>query len=171
MTPRLIPMGNEKPKRKKSVTKSHMSVDWFRENGYLCEPTEQTIRYPDREHPGKWKVFKRDAYNAFDGIAVKLDASVNGTVYFQATVGMNNKPERIKKIEASPATIPLLRSGNTIELHIWRKLGKKGARKVWALARYQAHVHGEGIAWNELIEEDDFDYPMEGNECKTADMF
>lgn len=146
--------------RKKSVTKANMSVKWFRDNGYLCEPTEQTIRYPNKLKPGTMTVFKRDLWNAFDGVAVKIAGDEHGITLFQATVGMNNKGERQQKIELSPATVPLLRCGNTIELHIWRKMGKKGDRKLWKLARFEARAfpvtphEGSscGIQWLDISE-------------------
>jgi len=134
--------------RKKSVTKAAMSVKWFRDNGYLCEPTEQTIRYPNKLKPGTMTVFKRDLWNAFDGVAVKIAGDNHGITLFQATVGMNNKPERQRKIELAPATVPLLKCGNTVELHIWRKMGARGERKLWKLARFQARLHGpQGLTW------------------------
>ena len=125
----------EKPKAKKTAPQQR-SADWLRKQGYICESTEKTNRYPSREKPGTWVVYKRDLFNFCDLLAVYPAKS--GTLYLQVTAGMSHKGERQTKIEQCPAVMSILRAGNTIELHIWRKMGPRGVKvKNWKVARFQ----------------------------------
>lgn len=128
------------------------SLAWLRDRGFICQTTEQTVRYPDKERPGRWKVFRRDLYGFVDLVGIRGD--VLGCTFVQTTAGMSHKGERQQKIEASSAIVPLLLAGNTVELHIWRKLGARGKPKRWSLARYGAHLVGTAVAWNDITEEE-----------------
>lgn len=123
------------------------SADWLKDQGASVQLVEQTIRYPSKTKPGRWEVFKRDAFGIADLIAVHPNHLA--TLYCQTTSGMNNKGSHQEKIEASPHTKTILQSGNRIELHVWRKMGKRGQRKLWVLARFQCLLHGDRIAWSE----------------------
>jgi len=131
---------------KSKASATAMSKEWLTDLGYIVGGTEQTIRIPSKTKPGQWEMFKRDLFNFADLTCV--NASKPGTLYVQSTIGMNNKPERMQKILAIPAVLAVLKSGNQIELHVWRKL--KGSGRVrWELARYTLKRLGDtdAMAW------------------------
>lgn len=134
---------------------SKRSLQWLRDHGYTAQVVEQNVRYPDKAHPGKTIMFKRDLWGFADIAAVHPD--MIGTVYVQSTLGMNNKGERMKKIETSPLA-PIVLFGNRVELHIWRKMGARGKRKVWKLARYEAiwNKYLKAMEWKTF--DDDIDW-------------
>ena len=123
-----------------------MSKAWLTERGYIVGGTEQTIRIPSKKKPGTWEMFKRDLFNFADLACV--NAEKQGTLYVQSTIGMNNKGERMQKILGIPTVLTVLKSGNGVELHVWRKL--KGSGRVrWELARYTLKRVGDtdAMAW------------------------
>ena len=140
-----------------------LSLKWMKEDAnWIPGSVEQTIRYPDKENFGKWKMFKRDLYNIADYVAIDSTGKIKGTIYLQFSVGMNNKSVRVAKITASPHTKPILRAGNRIEIHIWRKMGKRGARKFWKLHRFCARLDEFGdIEWFEVVDEGDAFEPVQ----------
>jgi hypothetical protein len=140
-----------------------MSIKWMREDaGWQIANAEQTIRYPDKENPGKWKIFKRDLFNIADYVAVDPTGKIKGTIYVQMTIGMNNKAMRTAKIEASEYTRGILKSGNTIELHIWRKMGPRGKQKIWKLARFHAKLTRENaVVFEDVQDEGDGFEPVQ----------
>ena len=147
---------------------SARSLKWLREQGYIVQGTEATVRIPDKALPSGWRMFRRDLFNFCDMLAVKPD--VFGATFVQVTAGMNNKGGRIAKIEAAPASHAILRSGNTIELHIWRKMGARGKVKHWKLARFQARLCPTGLAQLSWIEVDSSDPDFDVPEPKQLDL-
>jgi hypothetical protein len=157
------------------VLPQQRSLKFLRDAGYIAQVVEQTIRIPARNgQPAT--IFKRDLFGFADICAIgpvelskdyckatnrNLPALFQqehkacpelGTIYVQTTAGMSNKNARIAKIDACEASRPILGAGNRIELHVWRKMGKRGARKLWELARYDARLHGQGIIWHDISE-------------------
>lgn len=137
---------------KTKASATGMSMNWLRERGYLVERTEQNMRAPDKAgsvpgQPMKWKMWKKDLWSFSDLAAI--NPAVNGTTYVQATIGIQHKQERMEKIAQATATRAILASDNTIELHIWRKMGKRGGQKTWQLARFTVRLDGEFLAWED----------------------
>lgn len=120
---------------KAKASATAMSKHWLQEQGYIVGLTEQNVRIPKKQPDGSmlWEMFKRDLWTFADLTAI--NAQKQGTLYVQCTIGMNNKPERMAKILACEYTSTILKAGNQIELHIWRKLKGSGRIK-WELARY-----------------------------------
>ena len=117
-----------KPARKKPVTLGHRSLKWLKDQGFLCQSVEQTIRYPDRQNPGRMKIFKRDVWNIADIIAV--GGGLTGTLYVQVT-DTSNQAARFNKISGIPAAYRVLEAGNHIWILGWGKKGPRGKRKLW----------------------------------------
>jgi hypothetical protein len=137
----------------------------LRDCGWIVGKTEQDMRIPDKTIPGGYKIFKRDLFGFADLVAVHPDSP--GTLYVQTTVNLgSHKTERLEKIEASSATIPLLKAGNQVEFWGWRKIGPRGKRKTWQVSRWRAVLGEQGterITWRHVSEEnvdDDFDAPV-----------
>jgi hypothetical protein len=105
------------------------------------------------------RMFKKDLFGFAD--IVGIHAEQIGTTYFQVTAGMNNKAPRLEKIEAQPATRAILKTGNTIEVHVWRKLGKRGGVKRWTVDRSQARLHGDSISWITVFEKEDDEFEQQ----------
>lgn len=149
-------MTEETKPRKRKTSPSERSLEWLRDRGYICQVTEQTIRYPSKKRPGAWEIFKRDLFNICDIIAVH--PSHSGTMYLQVTGGMNNKGERQQKIETAPATLPIIRAGNLVELHVWRKVKPRGVKVgTWKVARFQIRAEGTverpRWVWDQVFED------------------
>jgi hypothetical protein len=132
---------------KTKASATAMSMEWLRERGYIVERTEQNVRVPDKKIPGGWRIWKKDLFSFADLTGV--DGKTPGTLFTQATIGMNNKAERMEKIAQAPATRAVLASGNQIELHVWRKMGARGARKTWEMARFTIHIDGSYFTWRD----------------------
>jgi len=133
----------------KSASATAMSAEWLRDRNYLVERTEQTVRIPDKEKPGKWKVWKKDLWTFADLTAV--NPKVLGTLYVQCSIGLgSHKTDRQEKINNADATRLLLRAGNQIELHLWRKL-KENGRPRWTLARFTAFIQPDtdNVMWRD----------------------
>lgn len=101
-------------------------------------------------------MFKKDLFGFADIVGIHPDQL--GTTYFQVTGGMNNKGDRMAKIEAIAATPLILKTGNTVELHVWRKMGPRGGVKRWTVYRAQARLHGDKLQWIEVFEKEDDEF-------------
>jgi len=140
--------------KKSSTSPQSRTHAWLKERGWIFGKTEQSITIPDPTSPTGKRLFKRDLFGFVDVVAVH--STMKGVLFLQVTGGMNNKFERLKKINEAPATIPILQAGNTIEFQAWRKLGPRG-RKRWAVYRCQARLDAGRIVWVDMNEENDDD--------------
>jgi hypothetical protein len=145
---------------KSSTSPTQRSLKWLRDQGYAVAVVEQNKRVPDPKSPGGWKMWKADLWNAFDLIAVHQDKSA--TLYIQVTSGMgSHRTERQAKIEQSIATKAILAAGNTIHLHIWRKLKPRGVKvPTWKLARFQCKRYEGSLSGWGWFDPDDGQQPV-----------
>ncbi len=133
--------------------RSHL---WLKEHGYIFGKTEQNISIPDPSVKGGRRTFKRDLFNFVDIVAVHPDQQ--GILFLQVTAGLgSHKVDRLKKIEDSPAAIPILKSGSAIEFQAWRMLGPRGGKKRWCVHRERARLIDGQIQWFEVNEENEDD--------------
>lgn len=131
----------------KGTSPTQRSLKWLRDRGYIAAVVEQNVRIPAKfNEPAR--VFKRDLFGFCDIVAVGKEF---GSVYIQVT-SASNQAARRTKIEESEFWPIILKAGNTIECHGWRKGGARGERKLWRLTRHQARIHGDGIQWLEMTE-------------------
>jgi hypothetical protein len=141
------------------VSPTQRSLKFFRDLGFTCGITEKNVRIPDKTVPGGWRVFKQDLFGFCDIVAVHPD--VKGTTFIQTTSGLgSHRVDRMEKIQEAPAALQLLKAGNAIEFHGWRKVGARGAPKRFALKRYIAKLVDGKITWvdadrTEVQDEDD----------------
>lgn len=113
------------------MTTTQRSTDLLKRHGFSACVVEQTIRYPERVngHPtGKMHVFKRDAFNAFDIIAIS--PKQNGTSYIQTTTTAH-QAERLLKIQEIAVVKDILIAKNRVFVHGWKLAGARGERKLW----------------------------------------
>lgn len=140
------------------VTCTKRSLDLLRRHGYIAAVTEQNVHIPDREHPGKTVMFKRDLWNLADLVAVREDEQ--GTTYVQTTTTAH-QADRIAKVQGLDVARVLLKSGNQIHVHGWMKSRKTGRwtvtvtrivfdRQMGGLGAVPFSYDGEAIAEGEL---------------------
>lgn len=151
---------------KTKTSPTQRSLKWLRDQGYIAAVVEQNVRIPAMNgQPAK--MFKRDLFGFVDIVAMKAD--VMGTTFIQVTAGLgSHRTERQAKMEAADALRPMLAAGNSCEFHAWRKVGKRGARKLWKLARFQARLHGEAISWLTMNEDELEATPPQEETCSTG---
>ena len=80
------------------------------------------------EHWNHFAHIRQDLYQFADILVLYPDRK--GCTFVQVTSG-SNVSARKHKILANEYAPLVLSSGNTIEIHGWRKVGKKGKRKLW----------------------------------------
>jgi len=101
-------------------------------------PTQRSMAYIRKaggepwivEH---WNVFARitqDLFHFADILAIY--PTREGSTYIQVTSG-SNVSARKAKILANKYAKSILKAGNTIEIHGWRKGGPRGTRKIWGI--------------------------------------
>jgi hypothetical protein len=95
------------------------SLKLLRDNGYTAAITE---------HFNSFIKIRQDLFGFIDIIAIRSD--LRGVLGVQTTTKAN-MPARIEKISHIEAHKVWLEAGNKINVHGWRKLGKKGKRKLW----------------------------------------
>jgi len=101
------------------VTPTARSLAELRKQGYLAQVVEKWIPQARR---------RQDLFGCIDIVAIKSD--LNGVLGVQTTT-MVHMSERVKKMILEPSMRVWLQSGNELEVHGWRKMGKKGKRKFW----------------------------------------
>jgi len=128
-------------------TTTSRSLQWLRRNGWIAQVVEQNIRYPDKEHPGKMKMFKRDLWNVADLVAIK-DKNPSGTengVLFVQTTTTAHQAERMAKIEGIPAAYQMLKTKNRLQIHGWARKGARGKRKLWQVTVTEVLLKENGL--------------------------
>ena len=100
-----------------TTSPTQRSLKWLRQRGFTAAITE-------RWNPHA-KV-RQDLFGFIDIVALGL----YGITAIQTTSG-NNVAARISKIRDLPAAKTWLDSGGMIRVHGWRKVGARGARKLW----------------------------------------
>ncbi len=116
----------EKKKAKFSATAR--SMQWLRQQGWVCDKTEQTVRWPNHAVPGTFKTIKRDLFGLCDILCVK-----RGEILFVQTTTVSNQADRVNKLLALANTFSILEAGGKIHVHGWGKKGPRGKAKFWRL--------------------------------------
>jgi len=116
-------------------TPTQRSLDYLRKQGFIANVVEQTIHFPDREHPGKMKMFKRDLFNLFDILAAAPGKGIIGV----QTTSRSNQQARIQKIMGTREADIWLEAGGQIHVHGWALAGARGKRKLWEVS---VHIMG-----------------------------
>lgn len=80
------------------------------------------------EHWNQWARVRQDLFGFIDIVAIRN--SKFGVLAVQATSG-TNVAARVAKIESEPRAVTWLAAGNKIEVHGWRKVGRRGEPKRW----------------------------------------
>ena len=121
-------------KRKKRTSPTQRSLKLLRDRGYRVWVVEKRI-------PGMQ--IMQDMYGFIDIHAMKPGV---GFAAVQTTTGPN-MAARIAKIQALPAAKTWLDADGTILVHGWRKVGARGARKLWECREVR-------LVWNgtEIVE-------------------
>jgi len=104
------------------MTPTARSLEVLRELGYVAQVVEQTIPHTQ---------IKRDLLGVIDIVAVHHEYGILGV---QATSGSNHA-RRVQKALAEPRLGIWLLAGAHFQVWSWRKAGKAGERKRWALRR------------------------------------
>ena len=100
-----------------TTSPTQRSLKLLRERGYVAAVTE------------RWNPHARLRQDLFGFIDI-VALSAIGIIAVQTTSGAN-MAARIAKIQALPAAKTWLDSGGLIIVHGWRKVGARGARKLW----------------------------------------
>lgn len=112
-----------KPKRKKPIPATRLTLIECRRRGWICDIVERKIP----------RCFiTKDLFGCIDIIAV--EPGKPGTIGVQSTV--NNGGQHTKhhaKILAESRALEWLRAGNRLLLWSWAKQGARGKRKLWTL--------------------------------------
>jgi hypothetical protein len=99
----------------------------YREAEIVISSTEKTIALLRKqgwqaENVERWNNFakkRKDLFGVIDIVAIREGE----TLGIQATEGMNNKSNRVKKIKASAKAEMWKLAGNRLEVWTWRKIG------------------------------------------------
>ena len=99
-------------------------------------PTQRSLSYLKArdivaavvEHWNPFVRIRQDLFQFADILAV--DPVNQETKFIQVTSG-SNVSARVKKIATNQKARAVLKAGNTIEVHGWRKTGPRGKRKTW----------------------------------------
>ena len=86
------------------------------------------------------------------------------TIAIQATIGMNNRPARHKKIAESKEALDWVKSGrdNSIQVFTWRKIkairhdGKKAKREIWKPVIDEIYFDRITL---KIVRDDDIEWP------------
>ena len=101
-----------------AASTTQLSTKFYEKSGYQVANVEKHFRFPDRKKRGKWIVFKRDLFGAWDLVCLKGD--VLGLTGVQSTT-VPNMNARIKKVLASEAIKNWLLAGNKGIVMGWAK--------------------------------------------------
>lgn len=93
------------------------SLELMRSRGFTAEVTEHFNHFSKRR-------------NDLMGFCDILCLGITRAVAVQTTSG-SNVSSRVKKIATEPRAKLWLQCGGDIEVHGWRKIGKRGERKTW----------------------------------------
>lgn len=96
----------------------------MRKQGYTAEVVEK-YNYFSRK--------RNDLFGMFDILAFKAEDV--GALGVQTTSG-SHTADRKKKIMDNPFRWTWINAENRIQVHGWRKMGKKGKRKTWEISVY-----------------------------------
>jgi hypothetical protein len=106
-------------KKKKRSSPTQRSLAYLRKLGWTVEKVEQRLPIPDR-------FVTRDLFNFIDLIAID-----GKRIMGVQTTTMANASKHREKIVALPAYQLWKASGGVVLLHLWRKIGARGERKLW----------------------------------------
>ncbi len=114
-----------KPKRKKPVSCTAMTLKHLRAEGYLADVVEQRIPHC---------FITRDLFGIIDILSLSPPDpdGFRNTVGIQVTSGDNHAARREKAL-AEPRLRAWLEARNLFVIHSWSKRGAAKARKVWTL--------------------------------------
>jgi hypothetical protein len=104
---------------KKRTSPTQRSLAYLRKLGYLAEKVEQRLPIPDR-------FVTRDLFNFIDLIAIDGKRIIG-----VQTTTMANASKHRTKIAEQKAFQVWKDSGGVVLLHLWRKMGARGERKLW----------------------------------------
>lgn len=110
------------------ASRSPRSEEILRQNGYFVAKVEQIVA---------GTFIKRDAFGAFDLIAVKPDAP--GVLGVQVCAS-DRKADHVAKLREIEAVWAWLRAGNPIQIHSWRKRRERTKTGAWGAPRWAVAV-------------------------------
>lgn len=102
----------------------------------MSSPTQRSKQYLTQEgytvdiveHFDTFSHKRKDLFYMFDLVGIK--AGTTGVLGIQTTTG-SNASARLHKVMDNPITKLWLSTGNSIEIHGWRKLAKRKENKLW----------------------------------------
>lgn len=129
------------PKRKaKAKSPTSRTLDYCRKQGWDAAVVE------------RWNPHARVRHDLFGVIDIlAMDGLVRGVLAIQATTG-SNLGARVEKVSEEPRARLWLVVGGRLECWGWRKVGKRGEQKKWAVRRLKAELVGGVIEWDEVGE-------------------